>query len=388
MAKRSRFFWFLVLIAGMIAGCIALGMSYLPDGNPWAVAGLTIIGGSCIGMGLGGSTYRPIADAIVRESSRDFKRDLRAYADGDMTIERFVALWSGNVPPKPKVCGPAPVRAVSDQADTLKKFLIRIGADAEFRPAQWVRLKATGELAQVLREAYWAGEAWFYELSGPRHAENRTIARATDIEPALPKAGEWWIKDQCVRDELHGGHWLYAPFEWKGNYPISRPDEMAVNCGCLNPENFGKGYRNDPPGPRFNKGQWARVALVTGDGNLVWITDDPIIVDGRRHYRISAVDGSRCVLAESSLERAYPRRGEWWVKKPCPQCDPGVAWSHEPYESPFDFPPSPLDRKSVECGCRVPWNWGKPPVSSGGAGGSGGCATTSPGGNAGSLRIE
>lgn len=125
-----------------------------------------------------------------------------------------------------------------------------IGTAAE--PAQrWMRLKATGELVYRQR-AYYP-----YPIDGPASLVDRVDCGLVQcwyydhgLEPALPRAGEWWQWTQhtafcisCAHPGAQESRRLRGTTPWlvETDFPANGLVRNAVRNGCIVPVHFGKG---------------------------------------------------------------------------------------------------------------------------------------------------
>ena len=127
-------------------------------------------------------------------------------------------------------------RASSNSALGVLPLMVEAEQPTKWKEGQWVRLKRC-----------WNG-CWLGCVIGsgpePMTVDVRTqcgplTMHASALEPALPREGEWWVKDKC--EDGHGGTWLYEPIQWRERYVISPARKRAAACGCMHPINVGKG---------------------------------------------------------------------------------------------------------------------------------------------------
>ena len=110
-----------------------------------------------------------------------------------------------------------------------------------FRVGQWVRRNgASGSLGKIeaLEQRAAAGTCMFIEPSSPDGT--RLIWWDYDCEPAIPRAGEWWVWKTC---DVHGQRANYADVPMKMSV-CDPTSAQYVSCGCLAPVNFGRGNAN------------------------------------------------------------------------------------------------------------------------------------------------
>lgn len=85
-----------------------------------------------------------------------------------------------------------------------------------------------------------------------------------------------------------------------------------------------------------------------------------------------------CQIKDIDCEPAYPIKGEWWQKLPCPKehgSYPSVSWRFEPiqwnYSTNLSHESEGPEISAALCGCLVPYNFGKGNDGCGGTGSSG-----------------
>ena len=111
-----------------------------------------------------------------------------------------------------------------------------------FKVGQWVRCAkgfchiADGQLAKLVTQL---DDLWLTNFGGQHSDGSPCTLRDDQIEPALPRAGEWWVWRSCG---MHGQRANYAdiPFKSLGEDDPARA-QCHVACGCLAPVNFGRG---------------------------------------------------------------------------------------------------------------------------------------------------
>lgn len=185
------------------------------------------------------------------------------------------------------------------------------------------------------------------------------------VEHAYPKAGEWWEKRRCGVNHCRPGVlFIHGKQEWAGHSNGDRLLEelRAVQCGCLEPVNYGKGEREALPTPG-EPGKWFRVTGGSAAGILV--CRSPHYTPAQNLYNAAS---GLLVIAKSALEPAYPRPDEWWDKKPCEKshAKEAGAWQHGPHRWERRVQDSTdVWAQAAECGCLVPINFGQGDKKSG-----------------------
>lgn len=179
------------------------------------------------------------------DSYADFRYDLIQYETGQISLGQFLDRWAGRVPPKRKAAEKASPEAHMADAilGGIANTRLSLSAAPRFRPGQWARIVTDGGregLAKVLHETYFSGIVWHYGLET---AKGRTILPETALVAAFPLKGEWWSKAECpkVHKLPNGVWWAEGPTKWQ--YSDADPVVCeAVECGCLIPVNWGKGW--------------------------------------------------------------------------------------------------------------------------------------------------
>jgi len=101
----------------------------------------------------------------------------------------------------------------------------------KFKEGQWVRGKNKGELVRVTGN----GSEGHFDYQVRREDGCLWCVYDHEIEPALPRKGEWWRYKKCYRAS-HASSTPFPVTEWNEE----NTDWTYVKC-CLEPVNFGKG---------------------------------------------------------------------------------------------------------------------------------------------------
>ncbi len=230
----------------------------------------------------------------------------------------------------------------------------------QFKVGDWVRVKpgssGSPDWHGVLMRVLEISDKSLYALEGI--ARNMTPTpgitrfwKEEELEPALPRKGEWWIWDEC---DKHSRHRAERVGPWKMLCNWTDGLDIYLKCGCLVPLNFGRGEQSSDPtaetasvtggqtwkkstssgGPpteiesfkpsdsrlsassKFKVGDWARVREdLPGAGELVQKTERT--PHGCDWLRPEQCNDPVYYHEELHLEAAVPLKDEWWAWEDC-----------------------------------------------------------------------
>lgn len=183
--------------------------------------------------------------------TNDFHADCLAVHEERMSYEELLDRWRDHVPPRRDR-----MLECFKEIMTREEYSVASGdvlADhwpTQLRPGRWVRITghtclAVGTLGQLV-DSYEADvRVWLVKTpSGERHMLQ------TDLEAAVPKAGEWWCWQHmtCTMCDFHPGckasklQWGEKPWKVEVDFPAHEDAvHQVVGNGCIIPVNFGYG---------------------------------------------------------------------------------------------------------------------------------------------------
>ncbi len=226
-------------------------------------------------------------------------------------------------------------------------------------PGVWKRTK-DGRLVEIVRN--WDGVVTCNVASGGVES-----FPAEHLEPAVPKAGEWW---RWASAELQNGDRLAldsrAPFRWtpRPSESLGYDPRAEVEAKNLLPVNYGKGLAVSGSLEKygvvgFRIGQWVRLKLY--HDRLAQISDFREGDVGCSYWK----DGDPTIyMSPKTIEAAYPKTDEWWIKLVCVKTHlpSGMAFVQGKRQWASDDPQA---AEAVRCGCLMPVNFGEGEQKSG-----------------------
>lgn len=122
------------------------------------------------------------------------------------------------------------------------QWTVKLDEPPKFTIGQWVRAKTDGMIGQIngtasIASGVSADETTSYSVTWADKRRGMATMSAL-IEPALPRAGEWWQWYSCATHRT-----LHTDGPYKVKDPSTRGE--CVGC-CLHPVNFGRGKKPIP----------------------------------------------------------------------------------------------------------------------------------------------
>ena len=240
--------------------------------------------------------------SFVPDFAAEYRRDCVAALDGTMAIDQVVRKWSGRLPARPRppvFLEDAPLKmppasvglAQSEWAPQVPQLTLvapvhascKVRPDAahagpicdctpkdpdpeialfkevmakdlgieyvsgpapRYREGQWVRIMEvarkdlSGQLAVVREKNTFPGNGWAYVLDG---FFGCTSLVESCIEPAVPRAGEWWEYVACSTHDRHAAPWRSGAYLTQVDWDPEAIGLVFIRCGCTRPVNFGRG---------------------------------------------------------------------------------------------------------------------------------------------------